>query len=161
MGKSTTQDSLRIFLVVVDDSEEMRAALRYACRRAQKTGGRVALLWVVQSSELQQYALLGQNMASEIRSQAEERLQSLAKEVTHISGHDPLLFIREGETQEELLKLLEEEPRISILVLAANDTVEDLGPLVSGVTGSLQETLRIPTTIVPGSLTDQEIDVMT
>ena len=161
MQGSIAQDSPRVFLVVVDDSKEMRAALRYACRRAQKTCGCVALLWVIQSVELQQYALLGRHMVDEVRSQAEEHLQRLSKDVVQISGRDPLLFIREGETHEELLKLLEEEPTISVLVLAANDAVEDLGPLVSAVTGPLQEKLQIPTTIVPGSLTDQEIDTMT
>ena len=30
----------RVFLVVVDESPEMRNALRYACRRAKRTGGR-------------------------------------------------------------------------------------------------------------------------
>ena len=34
----------RVFLVVVDDSPEMKIALRYACRRAAKTNGRVAML---------------------------------------------------------------------------------------------------------------------
>ena len=35
----------RVFLVVVDNSPELGVALRYACVRAKKTGGRVALLW--------------------------------------------------------------------------------------------------------------------
>ena len=33
----------RIFLVVVDDSPERAVAMRYACLRARKGGGRVAL----------------------------------------------------------------------------------------------------------------------
>ncbi|MGH7488781.1 MAG: universal stress protein, partial [bacterium] len=37
----------RIFLVVVDDSQEMPVALRYAALRARHTGGRVALLYVI------------------------------------------------------------------------------------------------------------------
>ena len=39
----TDIDEHRVFLVVVDDSEEMRIALRFACMRAKNTGGRVAL----------------------------------------------------------------------------------------------------------------------
>ena len=38
----------RIFLVVVDETEEMRVALRYAALRAFHTGGKVALLSVVE-----------------------------------------------------------------------------------------------------------------
>ncbi|HUE19570.1 MAG TPA: universal stress protein, partial [Stellaceae bacterium] len=46
----------RIFLVVVDETEEMRVALRYAALRARHTGGRVALLVVLEPSELKQWA---------------------------------------------------------------------------------------------------------
>ena len=42
------KQSGRVFLVVVDESPELKVALRYACRRAQKTGGRVALLHVTE-----------------------------------------------------------------------------------------------------------------
>ena len=41
----------RMFLVVVDESEELHVALRFACRRAQRTGGRVALLYVMEPSD--------------------------------------------------------------------------------------------------------------
>ena len=34
----------RVFLVVVDSSPEMKVALRFACRRARATGGRLAML---------------------------------------------------------------------------------------------------------------------
>ncbi|MCH8808530.1 MAG: universal stress protein, partial [Proteobacteria bacterium] len=38
----------RVFLVVVDETEEMKVALRFACLRARRTGGRVALLYVIE-----------------------------------------------------------------------------------------------------------------
>ncbi|CCG42445.1 universal stress protein [Magnetospirillum molischianum] len=41
----------RVFLVVVDDTPEQPAALRYASRRARSTGGRVALLRVIEPTE--------------------------------------------------------------------------------------------------------------
>ena len=51
----------RVFLVVVDESEELQTALHYAARRAAHTGGRLALLYVIEPSELQQtYARLVQ-----------------------------------------------------------------------------------------------------
>jgi nucleotide-binding universal stress UspA family protein len=37
----------RIFLVVIDETEEMRVALQFAARRAAHTGGRVGLLYVL------------------------------------------------------------------------------------------------------------------
>ena len=49
-------DKDRVFLVVVDESPEMRNALHYACRRAKRTGGRVALLYVMPPPEGQTWA---------------------------------------------------------------------------------------------------------
>ena len=48
----------RIFLVVVDETEEMRVALRYAALRARHTGGRVALLFVIEPSELKTWGAI-------------------------------------------------------------------------------------------------------
>ena len=59
--------SLRTFLVVVDETEEMRNALRYACRRAQHTSGRVALLYVVEPGEFQHWLGVGRVMEEEAR----------------------------------------------------------------------------------------------
>src|SRR5579871_6283307 len=83
--------SERTFLVVVDDSEEMRAALRYACRRARKTGGRVALLRVIAPAEFQHFAAIGQLMSDEARADAEDLLQRLGGEVQQISGELPVI----------------------------------------------------------------------
>ncbi len=76
----------RTFLVVVDDSDEMRAALRYACRRALHTGGRVALLRVIAPGEFQHFAAIGQLMSDEARADAEQLLQRLGSEVHAISA---------------------------------------------------------------------------
>ena len=57
----------RVFLVVVDDSEELSVALRYAARRAQHTGGRVALLYVIEPSDLQQWMAVETLMREERR----------------------------------------------------------------------------------------------
>ena len=45
MSEQASRADERVFLVVVDESPEMRNALRYACRRAKRTGGRVAMLF--------------------------------------------------------------------------------------------------------------------
>ena len=62
----------RVFLVVVDESPEMRNALRYACRRAKRTGGRVAMLYVMEPPEGQQWGAVVDLMREEARQQAEE-----------------------------------------------------------------------------------------
>ena len=69
----------RVFLVVVDDSAELEVALRYACRRARKTGGRVALLAVVEPSDDQHWMAVGDLMKEEARAAAEQMLQKLSE----------------------------------------------------------------------------------
>ncbi len=148
----------RVFLVVVDESPEMEIALRFACRRALHTGGRVALLYVIEISEFRNWLTVGDLMREEARSEAEQLLQKLASRVTEMVGRMPILYVREGNRRDELLKLIEEEPSISILVLGASTGQGGPGPLVSALTGKFIGRLSIPITIVPGSLTDQHLD---
>ena len=158
MSDESTNHSNRVFLVVVDDSEEMPKALRFACRRAQHTGGRVALLYVVEPADFQHWMAVGDLMREEARSEGEQLLQKLATQVNELTGSLPVLYVREGDRRDELLKLIDEEPSISILVLAASTEQRGPGPLVSALTGKFMGRLRIPVTIVPGNLSDDDID---
>ncbi|HEY4250176.1 MAG TPA: universal stress protein [Roseomonas sp.] len=151
----------RVFLVVVDDSPERGVALRYACLRARKGGGRVALLRVIEPAGIVEWAGVGAMMAEEARENAEKMLSSLAVEVNAITGGLPILLIREGDVRDALLALLEEEARISILVLASAISGSGPGPLISALTGRYASRLRVPMTIVPGNLDDKELERVT
>ena len=148
----------RVFLVVVDDSEEMLVALRFACMRAKSTGGRVALFRDIEPSDYHHWASISDLMQQEAREAAEERLNALAQEVVELSGLIPALYIRAGPIEEELIALINEEPTISILVLAASASKEGPGPLVSHLIGKGTNSCRIPITIVPGNLSASQID---
>ncbi len=148
----------RVFLVVVDETEEMNVALRFACQRARRTGGRVALLYVIEPAEFQHWMAVEDLMREEARSEGEQLLQRLAAQVNELVGTIPVLYVREGKVRDELFTLLDEEPRISILVLGANTGSRGPGPLVSALTGKMIGKLRVPITVVPGNLSDDEID---
>ncbi|HUH85022.1 MAG TPA: universal stress protein [Stellaceae bacterium] len=156
-----SDSQLRIFLVVVDDSEEMRVALRYAALRAKHTGGKVALLYVIEPSDLQQWMAVESLMREERRQEAEALLQKLSGEVAELCGTLPIVFIREGRRRDELLSLLEEEPTISILVLAAGTGAEGPGPLVTQLVGKMSGRMRVPITVVPGNLSNEQIAALT
>ncbi len=151
----------RIFLVVADDSEEMRVALHYACRRARRSNGRVALLYAIEPTESQHWAAVEDLIRAERRTEAEQRLLRMAKEVYKQTGTLACLFIRDGDRREELVRLIRDEPLISILVLAAGMGPEGPGPLVTYLTGAGLTKLRIPLTVVPGSLSTLDIDDIT
>ncbi|WP_366554631.1 universal stress protein [Aquibaculum sediminis] len=150
----------RVMLVVVDDSLEMPVALRYACRRARHAAGRVALLHVIERTEFQTWLGVGDLMAKEAREQAERLMQRVAKRVMEQVGNMPILYLREGKQSDELMRLISEEPSISILILGANTDPGGPGPLVSALTGKMVGRLRIPVTIVPGNLSSEDIDAI-
>ena len=150
----------RVFLVVVDESVEMPVALYYASRRAMRTGGRVALLRVMPREESHALASLAALIKEEARQEAEQLLQRLARTVIDVTGAIPVVYLLEGSVRDELLRLITEDPTISILVLAAGTGPEGPGPLVTYLASKAVGKLRIPLTIVPGSLTREQIDAI-
>ncbi len=148
----------RIFLVVVDDSEEMLQAMRFACRRALHTGGRVALLYVIEPAEFNHWAAVGDLMQEEARAEAERLMQKLGEEVLEYSGQIPVLYMREGDRRDELVKLVNEDDQISILVLGASSGSGGPGPLLTALMGKHIGRLRVPITVVPDNLEPAEID---
>ncbi len=150
----------RKFLVVVDTTPECKVALRFAARRAQHTGGIVTLLSVVAPADFQQWAGVERVMREEAYQEAERLLHDAAKLVNDIVGATPELVIREGRTAEEVRTLIKEDPAVSILVLAAGVSNEGPGPLVAAVARPSTGAYPIPVTVVPGNLTDEEIDAL-
>jgi nucleotide-binding universal stress UspA family protein len=150
----------RVFLVVVDETPEHHIAVRYAARRAAHTGGRVAMLYVVEPTELQHFQAIEELARTERREAAEGLLQALCEEIAPIAGSMPIVYIREGRTRDELLQLINEEPAISILVLAAGTGPEGPGPLITHLSGRVVARLRIPITIVPGGLSMEQVDLL-
>jgi nucleotide-binding universal stress UspA family protein len=148
----------RVFLLVVDQSEELGAAIRYACNRARRTGGRLALLYAYEAGlDFQEFASVGRLMEKEAHAEAEEIIKRHALDITKESGRVPEIYVRKGNTREELFRLVKEHPEISILVLAAAHGAKP-GPLVEAVTGKYAGKIGIPVTVVPGDLTPPEID---
>lgn len=151
----------RVFLVVVDDTDEMKTALYYASRRALRTGGRVAMLYVIEPPEFQHWLGVERVMQQEAREQAEQTLQMLAQQVTSITGKIPVLHLREGGRREEVLAQIDEDPSISILVLGTAIGREDPGPLVTYLISRMGDRMKVPVMLVPGHLTEADIDLIT
>jgi nucleotide-binding universal stress UspA family protein len=160
MAQDAKEGPIRTFLVIVDRTEELNVALRYACRRAHHTGGRVALLCVVEPAEGMGWMAVDQLAQSEGRQEAEEKLQELSAKVVEWTGQLPVIHIREGRPLDELLKLIDEDPTISILVLGADIGSKGPGPLVSALTAKHIAKLHVPLTVVPGNLTSEQIDAL-
>lgn len=151
---------MRKFLVVVDDSPEFRAALSYACRRAAATEGRVVMLRVVPTPEFEHWSGVRDELRRQQREEAEQLLTRLGAEVLDKTGEHAAFLIKEGDTKAALKQALSEDPDIKILVLAAAVGGRGPGPLVASIAkeGVGFAGRKIPVTVVPGDLTDGEIE---
>ena len=159
-AKGYLGEQKRKFLVVVDDTEECERALRYASRRALHTGGRLVLLKVISPADFQHWLGVEQVMREEAESGARRVLDTYSDLVENTLGQSPELVIREGQDAQEVVRLIEEDADISLLVLGAGTQAEGPGPLVSLFAGSGAGTFPIPITIVPGDLSDEEIEAL-
>ncbi|MFK0683784.1 universal stress protein [Ochrobactrum sp. BD67] len=149
----------RKFLAVIDETPECGRAVAYAARRAKNTGGSLILLFVIDDSDFQQILGVGEIMRSEAQDRARAALEKFAATVRADHGIEPEISIREGETAEELICLIEEDQDIAILVLAAGSGKEGPGPLVQSLAGRAQ--FPIPVTVIPAGMSDDDIDAVT
>ncbi|NDA07792.1 MAG: universal stress protein [Alphaproteobacteria bacterium] len=154
-------EPVRVFLVVVDDSEELHQALYYACRRAKRLKGKIALMHCILPAEFQHFAGVGELMREEAREEAEKLLRVNSEWVHELTGEYPMIYLREGDPKSELISLINEEEDISILILGADTNSESTGPLITYMTTKGASQCRVPITIVPGNLSDENIDRLT
>jgi nucleotide-binding universal stress UspA family protein len=150
----------RKFLVVADGTAEFRTALHFACRRARSTGGHVALLKVIEPAVFEHWSGVREEIARQQRQEAEADLQESARYVQGETGLPPEFLIVEAESSRAALKqVFSEDPDIKILVLAAATGGRGPGPLVGSIAkeGVKWGGRKVPITIVPGDLTDEEI----
>ncbi len=149
----------RKFLVIVDESPEGEAALYYAARRAGRTGGRLALLFMIPPPSMSHWLGVEQAFREEQQNKASAVFRLRGRKLKSW-GFDivPEEIVREGQLAGEIVKLIEEDREIGILVLGASTDPSGPGPLVSSLAaGTKAGTFPIPVTIVPGNLTLEEI----
>lgn len=147
---------MRIYLVVIDNSEEARVAMRFAARRAVDTGGSVHLLSIVPRQAFSAFGSVQATIEEEAHDLAEVLATSAAGELMTTSGLVPQICVKVGDGKDVVKAYLEENPEVAALVLAtaANGSP---GPLVSHFS-SIVGTLPCPLFIVPGGLSDEELD---
>ncbi len=149
------------FLVIVDDTPECDRAVYYASRRAGRVGVNVVMLRVIETHDRnQQWLGVADIMRAEAQEEANAMLAAAAARANGIAGITPERVIREGEPAEQILDLIEEDEDIAVLVLAAGVEKEGPGPLVSSLSKTAGS-FPIPLAIVPGHLSDEELDAMT
>jgi nucleotide-binding universal stress UspA family protein len=148
------------YLVVVDDTTEGDRAIYYASRRVSRIGANMIMLRVIDIEDRnQQWLGVADIMRAEAYEEANAALDRASGRANGVAGITPERVIREGVWIEQILKLIDEDEDIAILVLAAGTTSDGPGPLVSAI-GRTAGDFPIPLAIVPGHLTDEELDAL-
>ena len=127
---------------------------------AGRTKSQIVMLRVIEPGERnQQWLGVADIMKAEAMETANKELDKYAERAKKLTKLAPDRVIREGVTAEEIVKLIDEDEDIGILVLAAGTGKEGPGPLVSHI-GKSAGTFPIPVAIIPGHLTDDDLGTM-
>ncbi len=148
---------MRVYLVIMDETEEALVALRFAARRAARTDGAVHLLALIAPQPFVAFAGVQATIEEEARARAETMVTAAAGSLLSESGQMPVILVKQGEAVRVVREYLAEHPEIAALVLGAAKEGGP-GPLVSHFTGAIAGQLPCPVFVVPGSLVETDID---
>lgn len=153
----------RKFLVLVDESPECENALAFAASRVRRTGGRVSLLFVAEPGDFQHWIGVKEIQREEAMNKAKAIFRLYTKKLKNwgFESIEVEEIIREGEKPEQIVQLINEDEDIAILVLGAATESSGPGPLVSAIAaGRYAGNFPIPISIVPGSLSPEDIEAL-
>jgi len=149
----------RTYLVVIDDSPEARVALRFAARRAAKTGGEVDVLAIVEPQDFVQWGGVQAAMEEEQRLRIEASIAASVGEIVDAAGIAPEILVRQGDPVAAVRAHIGTRGDIAALVLGAAPAGKP-GPLVAHFTGNDAGKLPVPVMIIPGSLTEEQLEML-
>ncbi|UZK67573.1 universal stress protein [Sphingomonas sp. M1-B02] len=148
---------MRTYLVVIDETPEAEIALRFAARRAVKTGGNVEILALIPTPEFVQWGGVMATIEEEAHQRAEALVTRAAGTLFTESGLKPSITVREGDGAKVVREMIGANGDIAALVLGAAASGPP-GKLVTHFTGADAGTMSVPVMIVPGSLDVEAID---
>jgi nucleotide-binding universal stress UspA family protein len=148
---------MRSYLVVMDETEEGALALRWAARRAARTGGGIVILALIAPPEFVQWSGVQAAIEEEARLRAEAMVLQASGAIVEEAGVRPTILVREGDPVKVIADYLKENEEIAALVLGAA-AEGGPGPLVSHFSGAVAGSLPCPLVIVPGGLADEALD---
>ena len=153
----------RKFLVIVDETPEVDAAFYFAASRANRTGGSLVLLYVIQPQDFQHWMGVKDIQIEEETNKAKALFRLFRRKLANSELEDVICeeVITEGALSDEISRVIEDDEDIGILVLGAATDTKGPGPLVTSLaTGKTAGTFPVPITIVPGNLTLSDVTAL-
>ncbi|QUL38706.1 universal stress protein [Erythrobacter sp. JK5] len=149
---------MRTFLVVMDESEEARAALRYSARRAVAVEGAVHILALVPQQNVSAFGAVQATIEEEARDRAEMIAHGVAGNLLAESGIMPTISVKIGNSQKIVAEFLTGHPEVAALVLGAAKS-NSPGPLVTHFS-AIAGTLPCPLYVIPADYDEKRSDHM-
>ena len=147
---------MRVYLVIMDETDEASLALRFAARRAHKTGGAVHLLALVPPQPFVAFGGIQATIEEEARARAETLVAGAAGSLMIEGAQPPVIAVLKGEGASVIREYLSDHPEVSALVLGAAANGNP-GPLVSHFTTAAGH-LPCPVYVIPGSLSEDDLE---
>lgn len=151
---------VRKFLVIVDETSEVDAALYFAASRAKRVGGRLVFLYVIEPQEFQHWMGVRDVQREEETTKAKAMFRLFRRKLGNadLESVECDERIREGNMTDEIAAEIEEDEDIAILILGAATDSKGPGPLVQTLAaGKAAGTFPVPITIVPGDMSLDEV----
>ncbi len=148
------------FLVVIDESKELKNAIHFAAQRAKNTNGTLSMLYVVDHAMNAQWSKVEHLIEQEETSEAKKICRNWAQLIKEQFNIDTEIIIKLGNKKDEILKLLKEDSNIRFLVLATSGDGENPGPIIKSLLSSKMRDLSIPIVLVPGSMEEKDINLI-
>ncbi len=146
---------MRTFLVVMDESEEARAALRYAARRAVAVKGAVHILAVVAQQNVSAFGAVQDTIEQEAHDRAEMLANGIGGNLLAESGIMPTISVKVGNNQSIVSDFLKNHNEVAALVLGAASG--NPGPLVTHFSAHAGE-LPCPLYVIPNDYDETSSD---
>jgi len=145
------------YLVCVDKREESRVALRLAYMKAKARGHQVNILHVITPGDFQTIGTVAERMREEQQKEGQKLLDTLAENAMSVYGLQPTTLLREGTVGDEIVATLAEDPNINMLVIGVAHQSSGRGKVTAWIAGQLGNKIFVPVMMIPGNLTDQQL----
>lgn len=147
---------MRVYLVIMDETDEAHVALRFAAQRAGRTGGQIHLLALVPRQQFVAFGGIQATIEEEARARAEALVAAAAGSLMNEAGVAPAIAVRQGDGVGVIREYLAEHPEVSALVLGAAASGVP-GPLVSHFT-AIAGQLPCPVYVIPGGMSETDLE---
>jgi nucleotide-binding universal stress UspA family protein len=150
------QPNARKYLVCVTDNDESRVALKMACIKAKHHGGKVTVVHVIPPTDGQTLFTVAERLKEEQRSAAETFIKQMCESAFALTGIMPVIDIRDGNVGDEIVCAALEDGDYILMVLGFSES-SGSAALMEWLCAQMGKKLLIPIMVVPGNLTDQQM----